>query len=69
MSKILKIQLTIFFVMTILSSVFSQERCGTMNRLNYEITLDNQLNNKRQKLENKIKKWKNYDFQNSYDIP
>ena len=44
------------------SLVFTQERCGTMNRLNYEMTIDNQLNTKRQKIENKIKKWKNVNF-------
>ena len=69
MSKMIKIQLTLFVVMITSSLVFSQERCGTMNRLNYEMTIDNQLNHKRQKIENKIKKLKNFNFQNSYVIP
>ena len=69
MIKILKIQLTIFFVTITSTLLFSQHRCGTMNRLNYEITIDDQLNDKRQRIEKKIKRWKNLNFQNSYNIP
>ena len=69
MIKILKIQLTIFFVTITSTLLFSQDRCGTMNRLNYEITIDDQLNDKRQRIEKKIKRWKNLNFQNSYNIP
>ncbi len=69
MFKMLKIQLILFFMIITSSLVFTQERCGTMNRLNYEMTIDNQLNTKRQKIENKIKRWKNVNFQNSYEIP
>ena len=50
MIKILKIQLTIFFVTITSTLLFSQDRCGTMNRLNYEITIDDQLNDKRQRI-------------------
>tara|TARA_B100000886_G_C20417544_1_gene489953 strand:- start:360 stop:2183 length:1824 start_codon:yes stop_codon:yes gene_type:complete len=69
MIKISKIQLTIFFVTITSTLLFSQDRCGTMNRLNYEITIDDQLNDKRQRIEKKIKRWKNLNFQNSYNIP
>ena len=51
MIKILKILLTIFFVTITSTLLFSQDRCGTMNRLNYEITIDDQLNDKRQRIE------------------
>ena len=48
---------------------FSQLRCGTMQRLNYEMENNQNLIEKRHKIEREIKEWKKNASLNSYTIP
>lgn len=69
MRQISNILLTLLLLIITSSQVFSQLRCGAMQRLAAEIKDYPQLIEKRQKIENDIIKWQKSTNLNSYTIP
>ena len=56
-------------MLSISFDAFSQLRCGTVERWNYEIGNNPNLEEKRYKIEREIKQWKRSSTSNSYNIP
>ena len=69
MRQISNILLTLILLIITSSQVFSQLRCGAMQRWAAEIKDYPQLIEKRQKIENDIIKWQKSTDLNSYTIP